>query len=166
MLKLKKEEITMNNMANREEGDKLFTEVEQALGAVFNLMASHPAYAGRNIADLHAKLLPPIAMRQYRIVRGKDGNASAFMSWALVGDTVLGRLQNGESQIKPSDWKSGENGVIMDLAAPNARAAQLMVQKLKEEVFADKPLKALRVAEGKAELTEVAMMDISDAPKN
>ena len=66
-------------------------------------MASHPAYAGRNIADLHAKLLPPIAMRQYRIVRGKDGNASAFMSWALVGDTVLGRLQNGESQIKPSD---------------------------------------------------------------
>ena len=80
-------------------------------------------------------------MRQYRIVRGKDGNASAFMSWALVGDTVLGRLQNGESQIKPSDWKSGENGVIMDLAAPNARAAQLMVQKLKEEVFADKPLK-------------------------
>ena len=76
----------MNNMANREEGDKLFTEVEQALGAVFNLMASHPAYAGRNIADLHAKLLPPIAMRQYRIVRGKDGNASAFMSWALVGD--------------------------------------------------------------------------------
>ena len=67
MLKLKKEEITMNNMANREEGDKLFTEVEQALGAVFNLMASHPAYAGRNIADLHAKLLPPIAMRQYRM---------------------------------------------------------------------------------------------------
>ena len=159
-------DIANKETENKEEGDKLFAEVEQALGAVFNLMASHPAYAGRNIADLHTKLLPPIAMRQYRIVRGKDGNAAAFVSWALVGDTILGRLQNGESQIKPSDWKSGENGVIMDLAAPNARAAQLMVQKLKEEVFADKPLKALRVAEGKAELTEVAMVAISDAQKN
>ena len=150
----------------RKEADKLFAEVEQALGAVFNLMSSLPAYGRRSIAELHSKLLPPIAVRQYRIVRGKDGNAVAFISWALVSDQILGRLQNGESKIKPKDWKDGENGVVMELMAPNARAAQVMVQKLKEELFVDKTLKALRVVEGKAELTEVIAQAISDEQKN
>ena len=104
-------------------------------------------------------------MRQYRIVRGKDGNASALCrgtGWRYgIRSFAKRRITN-----KTQRLKSGENGVIMDLAAPNARAAQLMVQKLKEEVFADKPLKALRVAEGKAELTEVAMMASMMLQKN
>lgn len=135
--------------------DEAFAKLERMLGAAFNLLVSHKKYAAMPAATFHARLLPPIAAQQFRLVRDEDGNAVAFVAWAMVNDVILGRLEAGEDVTKPGDWRCGDIPVIMDVVAPNPRGGSQLVQRVKDDVFPDKPLKAMRFKDGKSDWAEV-----------
>ena len=132
---------------------------EESLGAIVNLMAAHPRYAGKTLKDIHERVLPPLAARQFRLVRQESGEAVAYLSWAMVSEGVEKLIGKKNRTPRPSDWQSGETGLLMDVVCADARMAQQMIRRLKEEVFAGKTLKALTAksgnGNGKSELTEV-----------
>lgn len=134
-----------------------YARVEEALGAVFNLMAAHPGYAGKTAKEIHERVLPAIATRQYRLVRKESGEAVAFLSWAFVSERVERRLAVKNKVPRPSDWQSGKTGLLMDVVAANPQMAHQMIKRLKADVFPDKRLKAFAMRRGanKAELKEV-----------
>jgi len=63
-----------------EGGEKEEREAREAMqhlyslfGEVLDLMARHEGYAGKVLSRAHMDVLPPLALRQYRIVRDKEG---------------------------------------------------------------------------------------------
>lgn len=155
----------MNDTTSRSDNGKRkenpYAHLEESLGAIVNLMAAHPHYAGKTLKDIHERVLPPLAARQFRLVRNEDGEAVAYLSWAMVSDGVEKLIGKKNRPPRPSDWQSGETGLLIDVVCADSRMAQQMIRRLKAEVFADKTLKALTAksgngnGEGKAELTQV-----------
>jgi cytolysin-activating lysine-acyltransferase len=92
------------------------------LAAAISLMLASPAHRHLFIADLEWRLLPAIAARQFRLIV-KDERPLAFVTWAFVSDEVKARLTSesgpsGAGRLKPEEWRSGRNHVIVDFVSP------------------------------------------------
>ena len=125
-----------------------YKDIEGALGAVLNLMATDPSYASRTLKDLHGRVLPPIVSRQHRLVRNSDGEAMAYASWARVSGKMERKITAEQERIRPSEWQSGETALLIDLAASDRKTAQSMLGRMKRELFPGVAFKARRVDPG------------------
>jgi len=85
-------------------------------GALGLLMAS-PRHKHLFLSDLEWALLPPLALRQFRLF-AKDNRPVAFATWAFVSEEVEARLNAGHAKLKPAEWKSGERCWIVDVVTP------------------------------------------------
>ena len=94
--------------------------LQRGVGEVAILMASHPVYGGLFLSDLRRVVAPPVLFNQYRIIRNQQARTLGFVSWALVNEAVLKRLMKGLLKLRFQDWQSGDNAVIMDVAALHA----------------------------------------------
>ena len=72
------------------------------------LLGASPRRRYLFIGDLDWAVLPPIALKQFRLF-AKDGHPLAYACWAFVSDEDDARLKTGQIKIKPNEWKSGEN---------------------------------------------------------
>ncbi|TAN52740.1 MAG: toxin-activating lysine-acyltransferase [Methylococcaceae bacterium] len=114
----------------------------EVLGDVVWLMTQSVNHKHLFIAELEWLVLPPVMLRQFRLVRGKD-RPQAFVTWAMLNEEAEQRLIAGHTRLKPNDWNSGVAAWIVDLVAPFG--GQEAVQKeIKQRLFADKSLKLLQ----------------------
>jgi len=134
-----------------------FKPVEEALGAVFNLLARHHPHSGRPLGKIHGHILSPIALGQYRLVRNQDGEAVGYASWAKVSPEAERKYVEGQGRPEPSEWQCGDVALLIDLVADDPKIAQSMVWRLKRDLFADAVFKSRGVnpKNGKTEWMEV-----------
>ncbi len=96
------------------------------LAAAITLLLASPPHRHLFIADLEWRLLPAIASGQFRLIT-KDNRPLAFVTWAFLSDEIKERLQDamkqpggasGAGRLKPEEWRSGKNHVIVDFVSP------------------------------------------------
>ncbi len=114
----------------------------EVLGDVVWLMTQSPNHKHLFIADLEWLVMPPVMLRQFRLVRGKD-KPQAFVTWAMLNEEVEQRLMAGHTRLRPSDWNAGDRAWIVDLIAPFG-GQEAVLKEIKQRLFADKPLKLLQ----------------------
>ncbi len=83
------------------------------LGQVMQLMLRSPQHRHLFLADLEWLILPPLALRQCRVIRQKE-QPVAFISWGWLSKETEKRLTNGGV---------GANGLRLQANEWNARAA-------------------------------------------
>ncbi|MBF2736016.1 MAG: toxin-activating lysine-acyltransferase [Betaproteobacteria bacterium AqS2] len=110
--------------------------IHRAVGEIALFLGQHDGWRFDFLSDLHWRVLPPVALRQYKLVQGPGGGTVGYISWARVGEEVERRLLVGERRIKPSEWNSGAKAVVMDLACPES-ARQRILGGIQVEVFSD-----------------------------
>lgn len=105
------------------------------LASAVALMAASPRHRHLFIGDLEWALMPPIALKQFRIF-AQDSRPLAYASWAFVSDEVEARFKTGVTKLKPNEWKSGDRCWLIDLVAPMAGAAAF-IKLLQDSVLKD-----------------------------
>lgn len=136
--------------------------LERALGEALLFLGAHPLYEQLFLEDIEARILAPLLLRQFRLIRGEDGGTLAFVSWAKMSEESLQRLKDG-GQIAREDWHSGGETVIVDAVAPTPEMALKAAEKVRREVFESGRVLVLRAdSEG---VVEVADLDDLRAPK-
>ncbi len=134
--------------------DDAFALIERNLGAVYNLLSQVPMGAREPLRKLNWTVLPAVALRQFRLVRDKDGTPVAYVSWALFSQRVEEKITKLPiddklfQSIVPSDWNSGERPFIIDLYAKEPKVGQLLVTRIKRELFPNTELRARGIRAG------------------
>lgn len=104
-----------------------------AFGQVVWLMNRSRLHRHLPLSDLDWRVRAPLALKQYRVFRVR-GRAVAFVSWAFASDEVARRLQTSSPQLQPSDWRSGQRPVVVDMVAPFGGADACLKETL-QNVF-------------------------------
>lgn len=129
--------------------------LSKSFGMLVQLMAKTPGWAQRSAKDIYEKALPALLTRQFRFVVDDEGDAVSYISWATISPEVESQLADKDA-LALSDWQSGDTGLVIDIVCQNPQTAAALIGKLKQEQFADKPLKAMRAQRGAdPQLTEV-----------
>ena len=120
-------------------------DLQRRLGEIVGLMAFSHSYEYLFLGELKWQLLPPLSLCQYRLVRNKNKEAVAYVSWAYVNEEVEEQLSAGKIKLRLAEWKSGDQIVIMDmLLSSHSEAGQnRILSELKEKVFSGKAFKVL-----------------------
>lgn len=116
-----------------------FAQASQVFGQVVSTMMQSPQHRHLLLSDLEWRVIPPIALQQYRLVQ-RNGTPAGFVSWALVSEAVEEQLQQPDFRLRPQDWKSGERVWIVDVVAP-PQQAPVLIEKVKAELFKDREVK-------------------------
>jgi cytolysin-activating lysine-acyltransferase len=118
-------------------------DLQKALGAAVSLMGISGAHQHLFVADFQWAVLPPLALRQYRLFRNDKDQVVGYASWALLNDEAQERVKKHGFKLRPNEWKSGEHAWLADIVAPFGGAEQ-MARQLKRQLFKDKPLHTIR----------------------
>ncbi|MES9857500.1 MAG: toxin-activating lysine-acyltransferase [Sedimenticola sp.] len=111
------------------------------LGPALWLYAKDPVKKFMFLGDTDWAVLPPIILDQCRLYT-KNELPYAFITWALVNDTVAARLQSGQPKIAPHEWQCGEHVWIIDAVAPFGELEETL-QELRKTFFPGKEVNAL-----------------------
>lgn len=132
----------------------------EVLGDVVWLMTHSPNHKHLFIADLEWLVMPPVMLRQFRLVRGKD-KPQAFVTWANLNEEAEQRMMAGHTRLRPSDWNAGDRAWIIDLIAPFG-GQEAVLKEVKQRLFAEKTLKLLQPGkEGKPLAGEVRVKEMA-----
>lgn len=85
------------------------------------------------LADLEWSVIPPYRLRQFRIFHTNE-TPMALATWAMVSDAVLERLRKVGPRLRPDEWNSGDNVVLMDVVTPFG-GLEKVVGELNDTVF-------------------------------
>lgn len=118
------------------------------LGPALWLYARDPSKKFMFLGDIDGAVLPPIVLDQCRLYT-KNGLPYAFITWALVSDTVDARLRSSEPKIAPHEWQSGEHVWIVDAVAPFGQLDETLLE-FRQSLFPQKTVRALLHDQGKA----------------
>ena len=128
-------------------GDELArANFERAVGEVLLLLGAHPLYEQLFLAEIKERILPPMALRQFRVARDKDGNTVGYVSWAFVNEEVDARLKKAVEGLKAGrlseapkitkeEWKCGELFLIMDSVGVSLEDSKRLAEKIEEEIL-------------------------------
>ncbi len=111
------------------------------LGPALWLYAKDPVKKFMFLGDTDWAVLPPVILDQCRLYT-KNKLPYAFITWALVNDTVAARLQSGQPKIAPHEWQCGEHVWIIDAVAPFGELEETL-QELRKTFFPGKEVNAL-----------------------
>ena len=141
------------------ETDAQVAEVKQALGPTFRAAAlgeimsvflQSPVHRSVTLGALSRMVLPPFLTKQYVLARAKSEQGDypptpvGVALWARVSDEVDQRLtaEPGKPiELRPDEWRSGENCWLVEVAAA-PKVAQSMVRDLMKRLPDGQPLKA------------------------
>lgn len=132
-----------------------FARASQVFGQTVSIFMQSPQHRHLLLSDLEWRVIPPIALQQYRLVQHK-GAPAGFISWALVDEKTEQRLQQPDFRLRLQDWKSGERVWIIDVVAP-ATQAPALIEKVKAELFKDREVKVRKGVLPEAGERSVAM---------
>jgi cytolysin-activating lysine-acyltransferase len=111
--------------ASRTPSPEASAAMERMLGGVVLLMTRSKSHRRFTLSDVEAQILPPLVLRQARVLKAKNGLAG-FVSWAFVSPEVEMQLVSRWPRLIPPDWRSGEQAWIIDLVGPPKAAAALL----------------------------------------
>jgi hemolysin-activating ACP:hemolysin acyltransferase len=114
---------------------KAYAQASLVLGQAVSLFCRSPAHRHLLLSDLEWRLVPPIALRQFRLIFKKE-MPYGFVSWALVSEDVERRLDRPDFRLRPADWSSGDRAWIIDVVAPPDQALGF-IDAIKEKVLAE-----------------------------
>jgi cytolysin-activating lysine-acyltransferase len=147
-----------NQEPNQVPNQALLQSPIDALGQVVQLMLRSPAHRHLFLADLEWLVLPPLALRQCRVVRKKQENGVAapvaYISWAWLSEKTEQRISAsgmGGIRLQGDEWNAKLRGDedarpwIIDVIAPFGGADKL-IDEVKKNVFGGAKVKALRPA--------------------
>lgn len=120
--------------------------VREAFGKTVMSMMMLPRYRNQTLGDLQHLVLEPLIRDRIAIAYpgGKDEGPAADMAglaiWASVSDEADGRIRDQiragtyPVRLKPEDWNSGEINWLLDVIAPDQRAAANVIANFKQVV--------------------------------
>ena len=132
--------------------------VAASIGEIALVLSRSPETKHNFLADLEWLVLPAVFNRQFYVVQAASQETGfrapiAFVTWALVSETVDRRLEADLGQrirLKPEEWKSGEIAWIVDLVGAPAGVRRAL-QWLKVRPFRERAAKlVVRDAKGAA----------------
>ena len=105
--------------------------VADVLGQITWLMSQSPKHKGYFVGDLEWLVMPAILLKQFRVFH-KGSTPVACVIWAQVSDDIAERINAGQPRLKPNEWRSGSNAIILETIAPFGDA-----ERLKTEIQAE-----------------------------
>ena len=120
--------------------------VREAFGKTVMSMMMLPRYRNQTLGDLQHLVLEPLIRDRIAIAYpGGDDKAVAtdiagLAIWASVSDEVDARIREQIKagtypiRLKPEDWNSGETNWLLDVIAPDQRAAANVIANFKQVV--------------------------------
>jgi hemolysin-activating ACP:hemolysin acyltransferase len=94
------------------------------LGLASWLMSMSKEHQYLPMSVLEKRVLPAILLQQFRLVQ-KDGTPVAFLTWATVSDELREKAESTDFALELTEWRSGDNFVIIDCVSPFGSADKL-----------------------------------------
>jgi hemolysin-activating ACP:hemolysin acyltransferase len=119
-----------NASRNPERGaSRALTEI---LGQVAALMMRSAGHRHLFLSDMEWLVVPPLLIGQVRVFQSAGAPVAAAF-WASVSEEVEKRLEQGETRLRPQDWKSGDRLWLIEVIAPAAERNPNALQALLAE---------------------------------
>jgi len=94
------------------------------LDHVLNLLAHSENHRHYDVIQINRCIIPPVNLNQcVGIV--EDGHLLAWASWMFTTREIGDIFLDGEYEVQPHDWSSGDVLIMMDMVAPFGHARQL-----------------------------------------
>ena len=87
------------------------------LGQAVWLMTMSKEHRELSIKQLEENALAAILLQQFKMYM-KAKRPVAFLTWAAVSDDIKKRMDKGDKTLELTDWRSGNNIVIIDCVSP------------------------------------------------
>lgn len=87
------------------------------MGQAVWLMTMSKGYRDLPIRDIENVVSAALLLKQFKLY-SKGKQPVAFLTWASVSDEVKDRLDTGKKLQGLSEWRSGENIVVIDCVSP------------------------------------------------
>jgi len=111
------------------------------LGAVTWLMMQQAGVRNTLLSELDWRVMPALVLEQAKLYI-RETAPIAYVSWAMLSDTVAQRYVDGPHHLMAADWRSDDQVWIIDLVTPFGGAAEVM-KELRETVFAGREIRQL-----------------------
>lgn len=94
------------------------------LDHVLYLLEQSPNHVNFNIKNVNDRIIPPLYLNQH-VGFIEDGLLVAWASWAFMSRDKADIFLDGQLDVRPDDWSSGDVPVFMDFVAPYGHARKL-----------------------------------------
>ena len=121
-------------------------QVHESFGKIAMTMMMLPRYRHQSIADMQHFLLEPLIRDRVAIAYPKDeekgavGDLAGVAIWASVSDEVDAKVREQIKanvfpiRLRQEEWTSGTNNWLLDVIAPNAKAAAQVIANFRSVV--------------------------------
>jgi len=140
--KLPLNDVEMQQLADlaKAQAEKVMGKIP-VLGAVTWLMMQQAGVRNTLLSELDWRVMPALVLEQAKLYM-RETAPIAYVSWAMLSDTVAQRYVDGPHHLMAADWRSGDQVWIIDLVTPFGGAAEVM-KELRETVFAGREVRQL-----------------------
>lgn len=94
------------------------------LDHVLVLLAHSPTHHYWTIKEVATRIIPPVNLNQ-SVGIIEDGHLKAWASWGFLSEEKSDKFLNGDYELMPEDWRSGNVLVFMDFVAPYGHTRKL-----------------------------------------
>jgi len=94
------------------------------LDHVLVLLAHSPTHHYWTIEEVAKRIIPPVNLNQ-SVGIIENGYLQAWASWGFLSEEKSDKFLNGDYELMPEDWRSGNVLVFMDFVAPYGHTRKL-----------------------------------------
>ena len=89
---------------------------ERVVGEVLLFLSGVPPYEEMFLEELPERIIRPLVLGQFELVRSEEGVIVGYRSWAMVTEELAERLEVGEEAFKlgRDDWNCGGRRIVVD----------------------------------------------------
>lgn len=120
--------------------------VAQILGEVTWLLTQSRIHKQLFVGDLEWFVMPPVLLEQFRVFNGPQHPVGVAL-YARVSQDTDARLEAGAHKLRADEWKSGDQGWLIELVAPFGGEDELLAD-FASAIFPTEPFKMHRLGEG------------------
>ncbi|MDX8355630.1 toxin-activating lysine-acyltransferase [Cognatiyoonia sp. IB215182] len=108
----------MTDARNKTLQEKLDPETfASVMGQAVWLMSMSEAHRDLPIKSVEKLIAPALLLKQFKLyAQGK--RPLAFLTWATVSDAVAKRFHDGDRQLELTDWRGGDNLIVVECVSP------------------------------------------------
>lgn len=90
---------------------------ESVVGEILLFLSGIPPYEEMFLEQIPNRIIRPLALKQFQIVRSEEGLIIGYTSWAMVTEELAERLRAGNmlvDEFGKDGWNCGDNKVVVD----------------------------------------------------
>lgn len=108
----------------------LHQSVASVFGEIVWLMSQADDFKELTLSQLEVSVMSPVLLRQFRLFR-ENNMPVGLATWASVSAEAKERISIDRSSMKPKDWNSGDEKMVIDIVAPFG-AREAIEKEIKE----------------------------------